>query len=264
MSRIHTEDHRIEVPGGHVHARVWLPEKTVSEVPVVLLHDSLGSVDLWRDFPAILAGALSRTVMAYDRLGFGKSDARHDPPSLNFIEEEAATYFPFVKSGLSISKYILLGHSVGGGMAIHIAARDKDCMGVVTMASQAFVEDLTLRGIEQAKREFEQPGQLERLEKWHGGKAAWVLRAWTDVWLSPDFSTWSLEPCIGKLACPVLAIHGDRDEYGSRAFAESIAGKAKGPSTLLILEDCGHMPHREKTDAVIQAVKHFIKDSDVR
>ena len=171
MRALPTKDHIIDVTGGPVFTRTWLPGKTVSDVPVVLLHDSLGSVDFWRDFPAVLSENLSRTVIAYDRLGFGRSGARHDPPSLNFIEEEAETYFPWFKSGLSLSKYILLGHSVGGGMSINIASRDRDCQGVVTIASQAFVEELTIRGIEKTQKDFEQPGQIKRLEKWHGKKA---------------------------------------------------------------------------------------------
>lgn len=143
-------------------------------------------------------------------------------------------------------------------MSVAIAARDRDCDAVVTIASQAFVEDLTTRGIEKARREFEQPGQLERLKKWHGEKAAWVLNAWTGVWLSPEFSTWSLAQSLPKVTCPVLAIHGDRDEYGSEAFPEYIAGKAGGVSEMAIIRDCGHMPHRERTNEVIHAVSTFV------
>jgi pimeloyl-ACP methyl ester carboxylesterase len=258
--RIHTEEYCVGVPGGNVHVKKWVPEKTTSQVPVVMLHDSLGSVDLWRDFPEILARTLCRPVIAYDRLGFGKSGPRQEPPSLSFIEEEASTYFPAVKSGLGISEYILFGHSVGGGMSIVIASGDKDCRGVVTVAAQAFVEELTKRGIEQAKKEFEHPGQFGRLEKWHGEKARWVLDAWTVTWLSPGFSNWNLGPWIVNVSAPVLAIHGERDEYGSRAFAEYIAGKAGGASELLVLPECGHMPHKERAGDVVHAVKEFIRN----
>lgn len=258
MNPIHTKEYKIEVPGGHIYTRKWLPEKIVSGIPVILLHDSLGSVDLWRNFPKILAENLSLVVIAYDRLGFGRSDARIELPPLDFIEEEARTYFPFIKCGLSISSYILLGHSVGGAMSINIAARDSDCKGVVTIASQAFVEKRTVQGIENAKRKFEQQEEFERLKKWHGKKASWVLSAWTDVWLSSEFSNWNLNPCIGKLICPVLAIHGDKDEYGSKAFPEFIAGKSGGVSEIMILQDSGHMPHKEKTNDVLHAAKKFI------
>jgi len=256
-----TFDFKIKVDGGSVYVKKWTPEKLLFNLPVILMHDSLGSVDLWRDFPELLAKRLSRTVIAYDRLGFGKSDKRKDLPSLNFIEEEALKYFPEIKSGLMISEYILLGHSVGGGMAVNIASRDKDCKGVVTVASQAFVEELTVKGIEKTKKEFSKPGQIQRLERWHGKKAGWVLDAWTDIWLSPEFSGWSLENCMENVTCPLLAVHGEDDEYGSRAFAEFIAGRAGGISEMLILKNCGHMPHREKTDEVINHVKRFLSDN---
>ena len=258
MSRIRTEAFELDLPSGNIYARKWIPDKVLSEIPVVLLHDSLGSVDLWREFPEILSQELSRTVIAYDRSGFGNSDARVELPSLEFIKEEATDYFPIVKSRLAVTEYILFGHSVGGAMAINIAARDPDCCAVVTAASQAFVEELTVRGIQDAIRLFAQPGQIERLEKWHGRKAGWVLRAWADVWLSPECSTWSLKDCIRGVVCPVLAIHGDNDQYGSIAFPEFIAGKVAGVSEMLILKNCGHMPHKEKTDEVINAVKVFL------
>ncbi|MDY0164561.1 four helix bundle suffix domain-containing protein [Desulfobotulus sp.] len=253
------EEYRIEIPeNGHLYAKKWLPEKCLFPIPLVLLHDSLGCVALWRDFPEILADRLSCPVIAYDRHGFGRSSARQKSPSLNFIEEEATHYFPLLKSAFCLSDYLLLGHSVGGAMAIAIAAQDKECRAVVTLASQAFVEDRTRKGIEAAMEAFKKPGQPERLAKWHGSKAAWVFRAWTDVWLSEEFRSWSLAPYIGKVFCPVLAIHGDQDEYGSRAFPEFIAKKSGGISKMRILPACGHMPHREKTWEVLDAVASFV------
>jgi pimeloyl-ACP methyl ester carboxylesterase len=258
MDRIKTQEFKIKVNGGYVYAKKWTPEKILFKLPIVLLHDSLGSTDLWRDFPKLLAKRLSRIVIAYDRLGFGKSDKRKNLPSLDFIEEEALKYFPDIKSGLMISEYILTGHSVGGGMALNIASGDKDCKAVVTIASQAFVEQLTVEGIKKTKNKFEKSGQMERLEKWHGNKAKWVLDAWTEIWLSQKFSDWSLDGCIENVTCPVFAIHGEDDEYGSSAFAEFIAGKAGGISEKIIMKNCGHMPHREKTDEVINYLKNFL------
>ncbi len=263
MNKIRTKEFTISVLGGNVYAKSWMPEKKLSDVPVVLMHDSLGCVDLWRDFPETLARNLSRAVFAYDRLGFGKSDPRVEPPSLDFIVEEASTYFPFVKSGLSMSSYILFGHSVGGGMSVHIASRDPDCKAVVTVATQAFIEELTKEGIVNAKKEFERSGQFKRLERWHGRKAKWVLDAWTGVWLSPDFADWSLNGSIQNVHCPLLAIHGGRDEYGSTASAEFIAGNSGGVSELMILKDCGHLPHREKPETVVHAVKDFLRTKSI-
>lgn len=259
MNETQTEARDIQTPDGKIFVRKWIPEKPSSEIPVVLLHDSLGSVDLWREFPEVLAAGLGRGVIAYDRLGFGRSDARTGLPSLGFIEEEATRFFPAVKEKLALGRYILFGHSVGGAMSINIAARDSDCAAVITVASQAFVEDRTVAGIKEAMQGFRRPEQTRRLERWHGSKARWVLRAWADVWLSAEFSGWSLAESIGKVVCPVLAIHGDRDEYGSKAFPEFIAGRAGGVSEMVMLRNCGHLPHREKTREVIEAVQTFLE-----
>jgi len=253
------EEYGIEVPGGTVFVRKWTPGTPSSDTPLVLLHDSLGSVDLWREFPKALAEGLSRPVIAYDRLGFGRSDPRIQLPGFGFIEEEATLYFPALKKGLSLGSYVLFGHSVGGGMALNIAARDPDCMAVITESCQALVEDLTIAGIRDAQRQFEQPGQMERLKKWHGSKAAWVLRAWTEIWLSPEFSNWSLGDCIGKVVCPLLAIHGERDEFGSLAAPEYVASRSGGFSEMFILPGCGHVPHAEQPAQVIDAVKAFLR-----
>ena len=244
---------------GTIAGKQWIPPTALHKVPVILLHDSLGSVDLWRDFPALLARELSRTVIAYDRLGSGKSAARQEPPSIKFITEEATTFFPIIKKHLSLTKYILLGHSVGGSISINVAARDSNCSAVITLSSQAFVENQTIQGIIEAKKMFKQPKQYERLKKWHDDKASWVLRAWTDIWLSPEFATWSLDDCIRQVRCPVLVIHGDNDQYGSLAFPEFIASKVGGFSEKLILKGCGHMPHLKSTDETVTAIKNFMK-----
>lgn len=255
---MHTDIINISIPGGKVHAKRWTPLHHSGEPPLVLLHDSLGSVDLWRTFPEELARTLSRPVIAYDRLGFGQSDARHSMPTPAFISEEATTYFPAIKKQLALNRYALLGHSVGGAMAINIAATDADCDAVITIAAQAFIEPLTLDGIRQAKAAFARPGQLERLQKWHGDKAQWVLHAWTGTWLSDAFSGWNLDSVIHQVRCPVLAIHGDNDEYGSLAFPEYITRRAGGPASMAVMKNGGHMPHREEPETVIAAIQDFL------
>jgi len=257
MSNIKIEEFKVEVPGGSIFIKKWTPKIVSTKSPLILLHDSLGSVDLWRDFPSVLAENLSRCVVAYDRLGFGQSGARDELPSMEFIEEEATKFFPAIKRCLSIQHYSLLGHSVGGGMAINIASRDPDCEAVVTVSAQAFVEDLTIKGIEDAKQMFEQPEQIARLEKWHGSKAKWVLKAWINVWLSAEFANWSLKPNISSMRCPILVIHGENDEYGSIAFPKFISENAGGQTEMLLLKNCGHIPHKEKPQEVIVAIELF-------
>lgn len=258
------EERIITTPFGTIYTKKWQPAQVTTDIPIVLLHDSLGCVDLWRDFPATLAKQLQRPVIAYDRLGFGKSSARKSLPTIDFIEEEARLFFPLIKAALSLNHYIAFGHSVGGAMAINIAASDKDCIAVITESAQAFVEKTTLKGISQAKVTFQQPTQITRLEKWHGIKAQWVLNAWTEIWLSPQFSHWSLMSCIEKVICPTLVLHGELDEFGSSAFPEFIAQKVNGFSDMLILKDCGHVPHKEMPQTIIDKVASFLSLKELK
>jgi len=144
-------------------------------------------------------------------------------------------------------------------MAVVAAARFADAtVGVITESAQAFVEDRTLAAIRDAKSAFEAPGQIDRLMRYHGDKAAWVLNAWTETWLHPEFATLALDTYLRRLRCPVLAIHGDRDEYGSSAHPERIAKVAPTPADVVIVDDCGHVPHREKPEVVMRAVSTFL------
>ena len=143
-------------------------------------------------------------------------------------------------------------------MALAIAAADEDCLAVVSESAQAFVEPRTLDGIRQAQAAFADPVRFGKLERVHGDKARWVLDAWTGVWLSPAFADWNLDAQLAEIHCPVLAIHGDRDEYGSVAFPRRIADCAGGPAEAMILPGCGHAPHREQADVVLDRVAAFL------
>lgn len=255
------DDRFLEVPGGSVFVRKWTPSTGANDPPVILLHDSLGSVELWRDFPENLARHLNRRVIAYDRIGFGRSSARHDVLSHNFIGEEARIYFPMIRKALGITQYALFGHSVGGSMALTIASIDhKNCIAVVSESAQTFVEERTLNGIREATAAFKEPDQFARLARRHGEKANWVLSAWRDVWLSPNFADWSLKPILPLVHCPILAIHGDQDEFGTTAFPKVIVDLVAGPSKLVIFEGCGHVPHREWPDKVLNCTTAFLNE----
>lgn len=259
----------IEHPRGRIFARSWSnacdtrsqPEKA----PIVLFHDSLGCVDLWRDFPAQLCAATGRRVVAYDRLGFGKSDPRNDNLAMDFIADEAKTFFPVVREQLCLDRFIVFGHSVGGGMAVNCAAQDSShCMALITESAQAFAAEETLQGILVAKRQFENEAQLERLRKYHGVKAKWVLDAWTETWLAPEFASWSLAKVLPQVSCPVLAIHGEFDEYGSTRHPEMIRQLCGGPSRVKIMKNAHHVPHRELPEVVFALVSEFVSSDAVR
>lgn len=253
------QDVSVDGSRGRLFARTWFPEAASDLAPIILLHDSLGSVELWRSFPPALCKATGRKVIAYDRLGFGKSDAHPEALTLDFVATEAERDFSAVLRQLGISRFIVFGHSVGGGMAVHCAAYlREDCVALITESAQAFVEDRTVAGIEAARASFMDEGQISRLEKYHGAKARWVLDAWIGSWLHPDFSAWSLSSVLPGVNSPALVIHGSNDEYGSPEHPRMIAGMTGAPAQLEIMEDTSHVPHREREADVIRLVTDFV------
>ncbi|WP_312152564.1 alpha/beta hydrolase [Pseudomonas sp.] len=258
MMQLQVRQHWIATAQGRLFAQDWTPQGEQG-VPIILLHDSLGCVALWREFPERLARATGHRVIAYDRLGFGRSDGHPGQLRLGFVEAQAEQEFTALRSQLGIDAFIVFGHSVGGGMAISCAARFAEhCQGLITESAQAFVEARTLAGIREADRQFAEPGQIERLSKYHGDKARWVLRAWVDNWLSDAFAGWNLDAVLAQVRCPLLSLHGDLDEFGSDAHPRRFIAMAGGPSVMQMLPGCGHVPHREHEDVVLSAVRQFL------
>jgi pimeloyl-ACP methyl ester carboxylesterase len=254
---------RIDTPQGRIYVRRWQAPSAggaAAPAPIVLLHDSLGSVALWREFPQQLADATRRDVLAYDRLGFGQSDPCPGQLGPGFVAQEAETAFAAVHRGLGLEDFIVLGHSVGGGMATMVAARfGAQCRALVTESAQAFVEERTLQGIRAARDDFARPGQMDRLRKYHGDKAAWVLSAWVDTWLSEPFAGSGLDEALELVRCPVLAIHGENDEFGSLVHPERIRDRASGPVEVEIVAGGGHVPHREQPERIAQRIARFLE-----
>lgn len=254
----------INTPRGRLHAMRWEPAAPEARElpPIVLFHDSLGSVELWREFPERLAAITNRVVIAYDRLGFGKSDPHVGKLALTFITDEAEAGFKAVREQLGFDHFMAFGHSVGGCMSVGVAGRYTDCLAVITESAQCFVEARTREGIIEARTSFEKPGQIDRLKRYHGDKAQWVLDAWTKTWLSPEFTDWNLYAELQRVRCPLLALHGQNDEYGSLVQPQRIAEYAGGPSSLEIFADCGHLPHREMPEVVLNTVSKWVKAAD--
>lgn len=251
----------LDTPAGGLHAARWRHETTdPTRSPIVLLHDSLGCVALWRDFPARLAAASDREVIAYDRRGYGKSAPYPGRQPTSFIADEAAA-FHTLREHFYLARFVVLGHSVGGGMAAEIAGQHAaGCEALITVAAQAFNEPCTLAGIREAEQAFRHPAAIARLAKYHGDKAEWVLRSWVDNWHSEAFADWTLDPALRRVTCPTLALHGEHDEYGSRAQPERIASLTPGPASAHMLPDCGHVPHRECPERLIAALLPFLAD----
>jgi len=248
---------------GRMFVRSWFPERDAlrpNHAPILLLHESLGCIEQWKDFPSALANATGRTVVAYDRLGFGRSDRLTAPPAPTFVEDEAAHGFACVLQHLGIERFVVLGHSVGGSMAVHCAARYPEaCQAMITMSAVTFVEQRTLTGIRQARAGFAAPTQRERLRRYHGERSDWVLSAWIDTWLAPDFATWTLAHALPAVGCPSLAIHGDDDEFGSERHPQLIADHASGQVEQALLSGVGHVPHREQPELVLERIERFLQ-----
>jgi len=251
----------LPTPRGNLYVRHWkIAAGSAPKPPIVLLHDSLGCVALWRDFPQDLALATGCSVIAYDRLGFGQSSTHPGVLGPDFVAEEARNGFAQVMEQLALERFVVLGHSIGGGMGIIIAETYPDrCCALITESAQTFVEDRTIQGIRAARMAFSSGEQMQRLAKYHADKAPWVLGAWVNTWLSPEFSQWHLDAHIPRIQCPILAIHGTQDEYGSTAHPQRLAALATAPVTLVCLPDCGHIPHREHRPVVLKAIRDFLE-----
>lgn len=254
--------HNITVDDKKIVAKQWQPVSKPKYCPIVLLHDSLGSISLWRDFPAQLASRTQRIVIAYDRIGYGQSDPITHPQPHDFITREAHIVFPAIKSYFALQEFVVIGHSVGGCMALNIAATDSQCQAVVSMSAASCVEPQTLQGIRDVQKQFAESDKMLRLSKHHGNKAEWVFNAWTSIWLSDAFADWNLDYCLDDVRCKAFIIHGENDEYGSLDSPERMVQKIGGKTRKFYIKNCGHIPHREAPDEVLAQLQDFLTSTE--
>ena len=244
------------VDGRALEAAWWGPLRS-ARLPLVLLHEGLGSVSLWRDVPRALAQRTGRRVMAYSRFGHGASDPPASPHTVAFMHEEARL-LPAILDAAGIDRAVLLGHSDGGSIAL-IAASEAPARveALVLAAPHVFVEDISVASIERTTVAFRTTDLRERLARHHRDVDI-AFSGWSDVWLDPHFRTWNLEGYLPGIACPVLLIQGEQDEYGTLRQVDAIERQVRGPVDRLVLADCGHSPHRDRRERVISAVAEFI------
>jgi pimeloyl-ACP methyl ester carboxylesterase len=230
-----------------------------AEAPTfVMLHEGLGSVSMWRDFPAQLACATRSSVVVYSRHGYGRSAPLRTPRSVRYMHDEALIVLPQFLDALGIENPILFGHSDGGSIAlIHAGGGGRRVAGIVALAPHVFVEDISVASIAAAKIAFETTSLRERLGRYHDDVDG-VFRGWNDIWLGPEFRAWNIEEYLSPITCPVLAIQGVDDEYGSLEQTRRLA-HAAGDVELLNLANCRHSPHRDQPQKVLEAIAHWIK-----
>jgi pimeloyl-ACP methyl ester carboxylesterase len=221
---------------------------------LVLLHEGLGSVGLWRDFPRALAGATGRRVIAFSRYGHGRS-AR--PPAARtpaFFHEEARDVLPALLEQVDAPEPILVGHSDGASIAL-IHAGERPVSGLALLAPHVVVEDITVNAIRETRREFEEGALRERMARHHDDPDA-AFFGWCDVWLDPAFRTWSLESEARRVTAPTLLIQGSEDPYGTLDQIDRIESRVRGPVTRLVVPG-GHSPHLEAAEQVVAALAEF-------
>jgi pimeloyl-ACP methyl ester carboxylesterase len=245
---------RVPMPGGHIEVAEIAGDS--ARRPLVLLHEGLGSVGLWRDFPEALAAATARRVITYSRFGHGQSDPPSAPRTASFFREEALEVLPLLLDRLGAPEPILVGHSDGASIAL-IHAAHHTVSGLVLLAPHVFVEDVTVRSIRATREEYLHGDLRERMVRRHADPdtAFW---GWCDVWLDPEFRSWSLEPELDLLSAPALLIQGREDPYGTLDQLERIERHSRGTTERLVLPG-GHTLHREDAPALAGAIARFVE-----
>jgi pimeloyl-ACP methyl ester carboxylesterase len=226
--------------------------------PLVFLHEGLGSVGLWRDFPDKVSRRLGARALVYSRFGYGQSDGLQGSRAPNFMHDEALDVLPRLLDQLGIQQPLLVGHSDGASIAlIHAAASRRPVRGVAVMAPHVFVEPVCVESIARLRETYlATPDLKARLSKYHSHIDDAFL-GWADAWLLPAFRAWSIEDLLGGITQPVLAIQGRDDEYGTLEQLDRIERGVQGRVTRLELDRCGHAPHRDQEAAVIDAIVAF-------
>ena len=245
----------LNLENGSIEYQVWDSAADPGAPTLVMLHEGLGSVTMWRDFPGKLADFLGLRVIAYSRYGYGHSAPARIPRPVNYMHDEALVVLPQFLRKLEIERPILFGHSDGGSIALIHASRHP-VQGVIALAPHVFVEELSVRSIAAAKVAYENTNLRERLARYHADVDA-AFWGWNDIWLHPDFRSWNIESFLRDIHRPVLVIQGADDEYGTTDQVRAIAS-GSGDVELSLLPKCGHSPHRDQPEQVLATVRAWI------
>lgn len=242
----------------------WLRREHADAPLLVFLHEGLGSVSMWRDFPAHLCEALQCRGLVYSRPGYGQSTARaaDAPLAPDFMHRQAHELLPALLKALGVDaneqKPWLLGHSDGGSIALLYAAQFPDQIaGAIVLAPHILVEEVSIASITEARTAYETTDLRQRLARHHADpdSAFW---GWNGIWLHPAFRAWNITEELRSISCPLLAVQGVNDEYGTLQQIRGIASVAP-QCELVELAACGHSPHRDQQDRLIEAVQHFFQ-----
>ncbi len=224
---------------------------------LVMLHEGLGSVSMWRQFPEQLARVTGCRTLVFSRHGYGGSSPLDAPRRVDYMHEEARIWLPAILERLEIRRPVLFGHSDGASIAlIHAATPGSDVAGIMALAPHVKVEELTVRSIAAAKAAYLETDLRARLSRYHADvdSAFW---GWNRIWLDPAFRNWNIEALLPSVRCPLLAIQGEDDEYGTMEQVASIL-RAVANSKMLALPACRHAPHRDQPQEILKAAQEFV------
>jgi pimeloyl-ACP methyl ester carboxylesterase len=224
---------------------------------LVMLHEGLGSVSLWRDFPQRLAARTRCSVVAYSRYGYGRSEVFAEPREPDYMHHEGEVVLPALLAALEIERPVLFGHSDGASIALICAASQPELVrALVLEAPHVFVEEISVRSIAAAKTAYATSDLPAKLARHHADADA-TFSGWNEIWLDPRFRDWNIESYADRVHCPVLMIQGNADEYGTTAQLDAIALRVLRSETLLV-PGAGHSPHRDAPELVIERIASFV------
>lgn len=253
---------QVSLSGGPVEVR-WLGPRPEAAPTLVLLHEGLGSVAQWKDFPERLAALTGLGVLVYSRHGYGGSGPISLPRPLDYMHHEARGPLPELLRTMGVGRHLLVGHSDGGTIALLNAALcpADGLAGVAVMAPHVFVEEMTVAGIRATLdlyRRDDGPKSLrQRLARYHADNVDLAFHGWAGAWLHPDFRAWDIEAEMAGITVPTLLIQGRLDEYASLEQLDRIQRRLRGPAERLVVEECGHSPHLQHPDPVAAAIAAF-------
>lgn len=229
---------------------------------LVFLHEGLGSVAQWKDFPALLSRETKCAALVYDRYGYGKSDPYEGIRTKNYMSDEAFIYLPELLEKLGIIENVLLvGHSDGGTIALLYASQfQKKTTAVITEADHVLSEEITIKGVRNIVVEYEKGGLKKLLSKFHNEKTDALFYSWCNYWLSKEQQKWNIVDSLPLITSPVLAIQGKDDCYGTVKQLTTKLESIKGQTEILFIPDCGHVPHFEAQNLVFQKMSFFLNN----
>ncbi|HIJ37684.1 MAG TPA: alpha/beta hydrolase [Rhodospirillaceae bacterium] len=240
----------------------WYEPSRPGRPSLVFLHEGLGCVGLWQDFPALLAQRTGCGALVYSRAGYGNSSQIALPRPLRYMHDEGQDVLPRVLEQLHLEQFFLIGHSDGASISLIFAGTPPTppgLKGVVCLAPHVFNEESCVVGIEQTKARFLEGPLRTKLQKWHGDNVDCAFWGWNGAWLDPGFWYWNIEEFLPNILTPMLVIQGQEDEYGTARQWQAIRDQSGGPVELLILESCGHTPQRQQQQATAQAIVDFVE-----